>query len=148
MTRLAQRMLEDCTAGTDDAGRALRAQAAEAARGTARRWGRRAACSATSSAAAPRRWLLERRAPRRGRVRRGPHGAAVRERTGYDVSAGAHNKLLAKHASGMNKPAGQMVVPQSSVPGFLDTLDLEKLADWAKLGRRLGRSTASAASAS
>ncbi|KAL1328379.1 DNA polymerase eta [Arachis hypogaea] len=58
--------------------------------------------------------------------------------TEFTCSAGiAHNKMLAKLASGMNKPAQQTVVPQSSVGGLLESLPIKKMK---QLGGKLGSS--------
>ncbi|PQQ18906.1 DNA polymerase eta isoform X2 [Prunus yedoensis var. nudiflora] len=52
----------------------------------------------------------------------------VLKETEFTCSAGiAHNKILAKLASGMNKPAQQTVVPFSSVKGLLDSLPIKKI---------------------
>ncbi|MBA0566244.1 hypothetical protein Golob_011077 [Gossypium lobatum] len=60
----------------------------------------------------------------------------VLKKTEFTCSAGiAHNKMLAKLASGMNKPAQQTVVPFSSVKGLLDTLPIRKMK---QLGGKLG----------
>ncbi|XP_019182065.1 PREDICTED: DNA polymerase eta isoform X2 [Ipomoea nil] len=58
--------------------------------------------------------------------------------TEFTCSAGiAHNKMLAKLASGMNKPAQQTVVPSSSVMKFLEPLPIKKMK---QLGGKLGTS--------
>ncbi|KAF3450066.1 hypothetical protein FNV43_RR06145 [Rhamnella rubrinervis] len=58
--------------------------------------------------------------------------------TEFTCSAGiAHNKILAKLASAMNKPAQQTVVPFSSVKGMLDSLPIKKMK---QLGGKLGSS--------
>lgn len=45
--------------------------------------------------------------------------SAVKEKTGYDCSAGiAHNKVLAKLVSGINKPNKQTLLPIKKVPEF------------------------------
>lgn len=63
--------------------------------------------------------------------------AKVFEETGYTCTAGiAHNKMLAKIASGMNKPNKQTVVPFSAVRGLLDSLPLTKVRH---LGGKLGQ---------
>ncbi|MBA0775583.1 hypothetical protein Gotri_010710 [Gossypium trilobum] len=60
----------------------------------------------------------------------------VLKETEFTCSAGiAHNKMLAKLASGMNKPAQQTVVPFSSVKGLLNTLPIRKMK---QLGGKLG----------
>ncbi|KAJ8765912.1 hypothetical protein K2173_020428 [Erythroxylum novogranatense] len=62
----------------------------------------------------------------------------VLKETEFTCSAGiAHNKVLAKLASGMNKPAQQTVVPSSSVKGLLDSLPIKKMK---QLGGKLGTS--------
>ncbi|KAJ6695181.1 DNA polymerase ETA [Salix koriyanagi] len=56
----------------------------------------------------------------------------------FTCSAGvAHNKMLAKLVSGMNKPAQQTVVPSSSVKRFLESLPIKKMK---QLGGKLGTS--------
>ncbi|XP_068323488.1 DNA polymerase eta [Pyrus communis] len=62
----------------------------------------------------------------------------VLKETEFTCSAGiAHNKMLAKLASGMNKPAQQTIVPFSSVKGLLDPLPIKKMK---QLGGKLGSS--------
>ncbi|CAK9182695.1 unnamed protein product, partial [Ilex paraguariensis] len=62
----------------------------------------------------------------------------VLKETEFTCSAGiAHNKMLAKLASGMNKPAQQTVVPFSSVKGLLEPLPIKKMK---QLGGKLGNS--------
>ncbi|KAK9937235.1 hypothetical protein M0R45_014038 [Rubus argutus] len=62
----------------------------------------------------------------------------VLKETEFTCSAGiAHNKMLAKLASGMNKPAQQTIVPLSSVKGLLDSLPIKKMK---QLGGKLGSS--------
>ncbi|XP_024021788.1 DNA polymerase eta isoform X1 [Morus notabilis] len=62
----------------------------------------------------------------------------VLKETEFTCSAGiAHNKILAKLASAMNKPAQQTVVPFSSVKGLLDSLPIKKMK---QLGGKLGSS--------
>ncbi|OMO94666.1 DNA-repair protein, UmuC-like protein [Corchorus olitorius] len=62
----------------------------------------------------------------------------VLKETEFTCSAGiAHNKMLAKLASGMNKPAQQTVVPFSSVEGLLNSLPIRKMK---QLGGKLGLS--------
>ncbi|KAM6575004.1 hypothetical protein CsatA_023331 [Cannabis sativa] len=62
----------------------------------------------------------------------------VLKETEFTCSAGiAHNKILAKLASGMNKPAQQTVVSLSSVKGLLDSLPIKKMK---QLGGKLGSS--------
>ena len=55
------------------------------------------------------------------------------------VSAGiSHNKLLAKLASGMNKPNNQTVIPVSAVAGLMGGLALSKIRNFGgKLGHML-----------
>ncbi|BFI31800.1 DNA polymerase eta [Marchantia polymorpha subsp. ruderalis] len=63
---------------------------------------------------------------------------AVVKETQFTTSAGiAHNKMLAKLASGMHKPAQQTLVPSSAVQGLLATLPTRKIK---YLGGKLGRS--------
>ncbi|XP_040362264.1 DNA polymerase eta isoform X1 [Rosa chinensis] len=65
-------------------------------------------------------------------------GLLVLKETEFTCSAGiAHNKMLAKLASGMNKPAQQTVVPLSSVKGLLESLPIRKMK---QLGGELGSS--------
>ncbi|KAF2286600.1 hypothetical protein GH714_022112 [Hevea brasiliensis] len=62
----------------------------------------------------------------------------VLKATEFTCSAGiAHNKMLAKLTSGMNKPAQQTVVPFSSVKALLDSLPIKKMK---QLGGKLGTS--------
>ncbi|CAN1327876.1 DNA polymerase eta [Linum perenne] len=62
----------------------------------------------------------------------------VLQETEFTCSAGiAHNKMLAKLASGMNKPAQQTVVPLPSVDGMLSSLPIKKMK---QLGGKLGSS--------
>ncbi|KAF8390859.1 hypothetical protein HHK36_023158 [Tetracentron sinense] len=62
----------------------------------------------------------------------------VLKETAFTCSAGiAHNKMLAKLASAMNKPAQQTVVPLSSVKGLLDSFPIKKMK---QLGGKLGSS--------
>ncbi|KAK7399836.1 hypothetical protein VNO78_11029 [Psophocarpus tetragonolobus] len=62
----------------------------------------------------------------------------VLKETEFTCSAGiAHNKMLAKLASAMNKPAQQTVVPLSSVEGLLASLPIKKMKH---LGGKLGSS--------
>lgn len=62
----------------------------------------------------------------------------VLQETEFTCSAGiAHNKMLAKLASGMNKPAQQTIVPFSSVKGLLEPLPIKKMK---QLGGKLGSS--------
>ncbi len=52
----------------------------------------------------------------------------VREEVGITISAGiAPNKFLAKIASDWNKPDGQFTITPTAVPGFIETLPVEKL---------------------
>ncbi|KAI4332072.1 hypothetical protein L6164_017011 [Bauhinia variegata] len=60
----------------------------------------------------------------------------VLKETEFTCSAGiAHNKMLAKLASAMNKPAQQTVVPHSSVQGLLESFPIKKMK---QLGGKLG----------
>ncbi|XP_023640267.1 DNA polymerase eta isoform X1 [Capsella rubella] len=62
----------------------------------------------------------------------------VLKETEFTCSAGiAHNKMLAKLASGMNKPAQQTVVPYSAVQELLSSLPVKKMK---QLGGKLGTS--------
>lgn len=62
----------------------------------------------------------------------------VLKETQFTCSAGvAHNKMLAKLVSGMNKPAQQTVVPSSSVKRLLESLPIKKMKH---LGGKLGTS--------
>ncbi|GAB4840871.1 hypothetical protein Ancab_021631 [Ancistrocladus abbreviatus] len=62
----------------------------------------------------------------------------VLKETQFTCSAGiAHNKMLAKLASGMNKPAQQTVVPATSVREVLMPLPIKKMK---QLGGKLGDS--------
>ncbi|KAK9156179.1 hypothetical protein Sjap_003659 [Stephania japonica] len=62
----------------------------------------------------------------------------VLRETEFTCSAGiAHNKMLAKLASSMNKPSQQTVVPSSAVKGMLDPLPIKKMK---QLGGKLGSS--------
>ncbi|XP_023003557.1 DNA polymerase eta isoform X1 [Cucurbita maxima] len=62
----------------------------------------------------------------------------VLKETEFTCSAGiSHNKMLAKLASAMNKPAQQTVVPHSCVKGLLDSLPIKKMK---QLGGKLGSS--------
>ncbi|KAK3189043.1 hypothetical protein Dsin_028604 [Dipteronia sinensis] len=62
----------------------------------------------------------------------------VLKETEFTCSAGvAHNKMLAKLASALNKPAQQTVVPFSSVKGLLELLPVKKMK---QLGGKLGTS--------
>lgn len=54
--------------------------------------------------------------------------AAVKEKTGYNCSAGiAHNKILAKLTAGMHKPNQQTVLPVRSIPELYATLPITKV---------------------
>ncbi|XP_017231330.1 DNA polymerase eta isoform X2 [Daucus carota subsp. sativus] len=60
----------------------------------------------------------------------------VLKETQFSCSAGiAHNKMLAKLASGMNKPAQQTVVPFVSIKSLLEPLPIRKMK---QLGGKLG----------
>jgi DNA polymerase eta len=62
----------------------------------------------------------------------------VLKETEFTCSAGiAHNKMLAKLASGMNKPAQQTVVPYAAVQELLSSLPIKKMK---QLGGKLGTS--------
>eukprot|EP00898_Chlorokybus_atmophyticus_P004476 jgi/Chlat1/5029/Chrsp32S08954 len=62
--------------------------------------------------------------------------AAVLAETGFTCSAGiAHNKMLAKMASGMHKPNQQTVVPSDADEALLKGLPVQKLK---QLGGKLG----------
>ncbi|PWA31948.1 Y-family DNA polymerase H [Artemisia annua] len=62
----------------------------------------------------------------------------VLRETEFTCSAGvAHNKMLAKLASGMNKPAQQTIVTSASVKELLETLPVKKMK---QLGGKLGSS--------
>ncbi|XP_020096475.1 DNA polymerase eta isoform X1 [Ananas comosus] len=63
----------------------------------------------------------------------------VLEETKFTCSAGiAHNKMLAKLASAMHKPAQQTVVPSSSVMDLLSSLPVKKMIIRKQLGGKLG----------
>lgn len=54
--------------------------------------------------------------------------AAVKERTGYECSAGiAHNKILAKLVCGMNKPNKQTLLAESQLSLLYRTLSVRKI---------------------
>ena len=62
----------------------------------------------------------------------------------------AHNKLLAKLASGLNKPNQQTLVPAAAVPGLLRDLPIARLRQLggkfgAEVQQRLGIQTVGAA---
>ncbi|CAO2824201.1 unnamed protein product [Amaranthus hypochondriacus] len=62
----------------------------------------------------------------------------VLKETEFTCSAGiAHNKMLAKLASGLNKPAQQTIVPSASVDKFLESWPIKKMK---QLGGKLGDS--------
>ncbi|KAI3794717.1 hypothetical protein L1987_37352 [Smallanthus sonchifolius] len=62
----------------------------------------------------------------------------VLRETEFTCSAGvAHNKMLAKLATGMNKPAQQTIVTLASVKGLLEPLPIKKMK---QLGGKLGSS--------
>ena len=52
----------------------------------------------------------------------------IKEKLGYTLSAGvAHNKMLAKHASGMHKPFQQTVVRTIAITELMTSLKLDEL---------------------
>lgn len=54
--------------------------------------------------------------------------AAVKEKTGYECSAGiAHNKILAKLTAGMHKPNQQTILPVRSISELYATLPITKV---------------------
>uniref|UniRef100_A0A1Q3EY70 DNA polymerase eta n=1 Tax=Culex tarsalis TaxID=7177 RepID=A0A1Q3EY70_CULTA len=62
--------------------------------------------------------------------------AAVKEKTGYECSAGiAHNKILAKLTAGFHKPNKQTVLPLKSISKMYQTLSIKKVKG---LGGKLG----------
>lgn len=62
--------------------------------------------------------------------------AAVKEKTGYECSAGiAHNKILAKLTAGFHKPNKQTVLPLKSIAKMYQTLPIKKVKG---LGGKLG----------
>ncbi|XP_058128932.1 DNA polymerase eta [Anopheles ziemanni] len=62
--------------------------------------------------------------------------AAVKEKTGYECSAGiAHNKILAKLTAGFHKPNKQTILPIDSIPKLYETLPVKKVKG---LGGKLG----------
>lgn len=62
--------------------------------------------------------------------------AAVAAELGYSCSAGiAHNKILAKLASGMHKPSQQTLIPAVAIPSLLKELPVPKLR---QLGGKFG----------
>uniref|UniRef100_A0A182RNG5 DNA polymerase eta n=1 Tax=Anopheles funestus TaxID=62324 RepID=A0A182RNG5_ANOFN len=62
--------------------------------------------------------------------------AAVKEKTGYECSAGiAHNKILAKLTAGFHKPNKQTILPIDSITKLYETLPLKKVKG---LGGKLG----------
>ncbi|KAL9694444.1 hypothetical protein quinque_013729 [Culex quinquefasciatus] len=62
--------------------------------------------------------------------------AAVKEKTGYECSAGiAHNKILAKLTAGFHKPNKQTVLPLKSISKLYQTLQIKKVKG---LGGKLG----------
>ncbi|XP_052901398.1 DNA polymerase eta [Anopheles moucheti] len=62
--------------------------------------------------------------------------AAVKEKTGYECSAGiAHNKILAKLTAGFHKPNKQTILPIDSISKLYETLPLKKVKG---LGGKLG----------
>ncbi|XP_028097356.1 DNA polymerase eta-like [Camellia sinensis] len=61
----------------------------------------------------------------------------VLKETEFTCSAGiAHNKMLAKLESGMNKPAQQTVVPFTFVKGLLEHLPIKKIEVWEESVRK------------
>ncbi len=53
---------------------------------------------------------------------------AVLKETDYTCSAGiAHNKMLAKMASGQNKPNGQTIIPESQVELAMGAMPVGKI---------------------
>lgn len=62
--------------------------------------------------------------------------AAVKEKTGYECSAGiAHNKILAKLTAGFHKPNKQTILPLKCISKMYETLSLKKVKG---LGGKLG----------
>ncbi|ETN64190.1 DNA polymerase eta [Anopheles darlingi] len=62
--------------------------------------------------------------------------AAVKEKTGYECSAGvAHNKILAKLTAGFHKPNKQTILPIDSIAKLYETLPVKKVKG---LGGKLG----------
>ncbi|KFB45372.1 AGAP001404-PA-like protein [Anopheles sinensis] len=62
--------------------------------------------------------------------------AAVKEKTGYECSAGiAHNKILAKLTAGFHKPNKQTILPIDSISKLYETLPVKKVKG---LGGKLG----------
>ena len=62
--------------------------------------------------------------------------AAVASELGYSCSAGiAHNKILAKLASGLHKPSQQTLIPAPAIPALLNELPVSKLR---QLGGKFG----------
>ncbi|XP_055586668.1 DNA polymerase eta [Uranotaenia lowii] len=62
--------------------------------------------------------------------------AAVKEKTGYECSAGiAHNKILAKLTAGFHKPNKQTILPLKSISTMYQTLSIKKVKG---LGGKLG----------
>jgi DNA polymerase eta len=54
--------------------------------------------------------------------------AGTLDHCSYTLSAGiAHNKMLAKHASGMHKPFQQTVVRNAAVDGLMQSLPVNQL---------------------
>ncbi|CAH1179530.1 unnamed protein product [Phaedon cochleariae] len=66
--------------------------------------------------------------------------AEILVKTGYKCSAGiAHNKMLAKLASGLHKPNAQTIFPQESVPNLFKKLPMQKIK---RLGGKFGKTIA------
>nr|XP_027087246.1 LOW QUALITY PROTEIN: DNA polymerase eta [Coffea arabica] len=91
-----------------------------------------------------KKWLIRSDADRRdkllacGAVLVAELRLQVLQETRFTCSAGiAHNKMLAKLVSGMNKPAQQTVVPFSSVKKLLEGFPIKKMK---QLGGKLGTS--------
>ncbi|XP_065080903.1 DNA polymerase eta [Ochlerotatus camptorhynchus] len=62
--------------------------------------------------------------------------AAVKEKTGYECSAGiSHNKILAKLTAGFHKPNKQTILPLKCISKMYETLSIKKVKG---LGSKLG----------